>query len=183
MTPRPWGSERGREMFASQTKPTFDAIGAAESAADQVVGAVLEPQRLARLLDAERRLPGQLSLSRVLDALVAKASAQETKDPRRRSLREAVSRVVASRLMALASNGEVALRIRLRCEEALITLRKRLAGPSPLLALRIERFLERDFGAAPPAPAAQTMPPGSPIGSGPNKLLSHADQGCGFSAH
>ena len=170
-------------MFASQTQPNFDALGAAESAADQVVRAMLEPHRLGRLLDAERRLPGQLSLKDVLEALVVKASIQETKDPRRRSLREAVSRVVASHLMALASNGEVALRLRLRSEEALVTLRKRLAGPSPLLALRIERFLERDFGAAPPAPAAQPMPPGSPIGSGPAGFLRHADPGCGFSSH
>ena len=56
-------SSPSREDFGSHTAPAFDAVGAAATAASLVVREVLQPQRLARMVDFHRR-DGDFSRSR-----------------------------------------------------------------------------------------------------------------------
>ncbi|MEO1086441.1 MAG: zinc-dependent metalloprotease, partial [Acidobacteriota bacterium] len=178
MTPRAWGSERNREMFRSQTRPAFDALGAAESAADQVVQQLLQPHRLARLMDAERRVDGAMGLDAVVGGLREKVMAPTASGAREQSLREVVQRVIVERMMALAADPDAPLRLRLRIDNELAEWRRALGGQggqSLALSRRVGRFLDRDAGMMETA-AAQPMPPGSPIGGG----YGLADSGCTF---
>ncbi|MEM1182394.1 MAG: zinc-dependent metalloprotease [Acidobacteriota bacterium] len=168
MTPRAFGSERNREMFRSQTRPAFDALGAAESAADQVIQQLLQPHRLSRILEAERRLEGALSLRDLLDQLEEPVTAPTSGTAREQSLRDVVQRVIVERMMALAADESAPLRLRLRIEDRLTAWRDVLAtrdgGQGAALARRLGRFFDHGLEYKPDA-AAQPMPPGSPIGS------------------
>jgi hypothetical protein len=59
------------EVFASQGGPVFDLPGAATIAADLTLSALLEPQRLNRIVEQKRRDPTQLGVGEVLDQLFA----------------------------------------------------------------------------------------------------------------
>ncbi|HSM15050.1 MAG TPA: zinc-dependent metalloprotease, partial [Thermoanaerobaculia bacterium] len=54
------------ERFGSRTAPAFDALGAAATAADLVLRALLEPARAARLVDQHRRSPALPGLDELL---------------------------------------------------------------------------------------------------------------------
>src|SRR5947199_284274 len=69
LLPRPPGFPANVEMFGSRTSPAFDALGAAGTAADLAVHALLERERAARLVDFHRRDPRLPGLEEVLAAL------------------------------------------------------------------------------------------------------------------
>ncbi len=176
LPPRPFESERNREMFASATEPAFDALGAAATAADQVVRALLEPERLARVVDFHRRdrsLPG---VGEVFTALLKRAFASpaEGEDPRHGELRQVTRRVVADRWMALAKDPAASPAVRAHAELALRRARSRLPGEVDLavasphdlaLAGDLDRFFQRSQTVAPAVPVPAELPPGSPIGA------------------
>jgi hypothetical protein len=68
--PRPIGYARSREVIKVRTDLTFDALGAAESAADMTVSLLLHPARAARLVEYNARDRQQPSLESVLDKLI-----------------------------------------------------------------------------------------------------------------
>jgi hypothetical protein len=59
------------EVFASQGGPVFDLPGAATIAADLTLSALLEPQRLNRIVEQKRRDPAQVGVGEMLDQLFA----------------------------------------------------------------------------------------------------------------
>ncbi len=177
MYPRAFGYSRSREMFNGHTEPTFDALAAAATAADMVVGLILQPQRMARLVDFHRRdadLPGaEEIIAELVDTIFARVDAES---PRLAEIRRAEQRVLADRLVELASD-DVSPAVRTSVESALRNLTERLDADSEdttwsshgeTLRRDITRYLEaREWTATPHSPALP-IPPGSPIGdSGP----------------
>ncbi len=65
--PQPAAYERTQESFVSYTGPTFDPVGAAQTAAQMTLGLLLEPQRAARLAIAPSGDARQLGLAEVID--------------------------------------------------------------------------------------------------------------------
>jgi hypothetical protein len=164
-------------MFASSTWPAFDALGAAATAADDVVEAILEPARLGRLVDFHRRDPGYPGAGEVLQDLVQAAfppSAGEA--PRHAALRRVVQRVVTDRLIALAARPSLRSDLRAEVEWTLRSdLGGRLEGMGEpgdretaahlaAIAADVERFLDRDAVAPREHGLPPDPPPGSPIG-------------------
>jgi hypothetical protein len=171
LPPRPFGWPPSRETFASRTNPTFDALGAARTAAASVLAGLLRPERLGRLQDYHRRDPSLPSVEEVLDTLVDSVFAEERgMGARHRALAEAVREVTVTHLLAVSRHSGTRLRSRL--ETALGGLAKRLASSGEAfeatLAADIRRHLERRSDDPTPMPPPPPMPPGSPIG------------GCGF---
>jgi len=177
LAPPPFEHDRGRERFATATAPAFDAVGAARTAADQVVTALLHPERLARLHDFHRRDGEHPGVEEVVAELLPAAfDAPPAEAPRRTALRRAVQRVVADRLIAAASSPAVRPGPKAWIEWGLTQIRDRwldrpeaeLGPEEATLRADVVRFLERRqsvdtvLGAAPAEP-----PPGSPIGAGP----------------
>jgi hypothetical protein len=170
LAPRPFGFERHRELFASSTWPAFDALGAAATAADDVVEALVEPARLGRLADFHRRDPSLPGVGEVLGALVDAAFAGTGDAPRHAALRRVVQRTLVDRLIAQASRPELRGDLRGELEWALEDVRRRLAGGetahAAALTQDVRRFLEREWAAPVATVVPADPPPGSPIGAG-----------------
>jgi len=181
LLPRPADQGPNRELFASATGPTFDALGAAATAAEMAFAALLQPHRAGRMVDQHRRdgsLPG---LAEVLEAVVTEAfGAQPDGDApgRHREIRRTVQAAAVRAIIDLAGNPESSAAVRARSEGALAELRDTLeAGPGAsgtadadahhraYLAREITRWLERGHDDASPLPRPAEPPPGSPIGS------------------
>ncbi|MEE8523611.1 MAG: zinc-dependent metalloprotease [Thermoanaerobaculia bacterium] len=177
LAPRPFEYPRHREMFESSTAPVFDALGAARTAADQVLQALLQPQRLGRLSDFHRRDPSLPDVAEILEAVTAVVFAEAAGESlRHAALRQVSQRAAIDRIIALAADAEVRPRLRADLEQALRRIGSRFtasgaddrAAHEAALAADIERFLDRGQGSAatvtgPPA----GLPPGGPIGSLP----------------
>lgn len=173
LLPRPLGHAANRELFSHATAPTFDALGAAATAADFTVAALLQPERAARLVDQHRRLPELPGFSTVLSALTETVfAAPAGESPRHAEIRATMQDVVISRLIELTGNAASSA-VRARAEWQLGRLGQALAGaPDDVeasgrraLAARIQRHLERPAASATTPLAAPPAPPGSPIGS------------------
>jgi hypothetical protein len=65
--PQPMGYNRDRELFKIHTGLTFDPLAAAESSAEHTLSFLLNPERLARVVEQHARDPKRLSLSELLD--------------------------------------------------------------------------------------------------------------------
>ncbi len=186
LAPRPFESERNREMFASAVEPAFDALGAAATAADQVIAALMQPERLGRLIDFHRRDASLPSLEEVLETVRQQTFAPPaaSESARHAELRHTVRRVVVDRWLELAARPDVRPQIRAHVELALRRVRSGLPegevdldGASAYdlaLAADIDRFLARSGGTPEPWQAPAPLPPGSPIGGGGHDLA-----GCG----
>jgi hypothetical protein len=165
-----------REFFGSRTAPAFDALGAAGTAAELTLSALLPSERLARLVDFHRRDPALPNCDDVLDGIVQRAfGGREPSSARLREIRRVVQAAVVRRLIAAASLPAQTPAVRAALESTLRTLSADLARGArsgepadrslrTLLAADIERWLARPPGATTPG-AAPEIPPGPPIGS------------------
>ncbi len=176
LAPRPYRSSRNREMFASATAPAFDALGAAATAAGQVVRALLEPARLGRLVDFHRRDPSLPGPREILDAMLEQAFRPPAggESPRHAELRHVVRRVIVDGWLGLAAGPAVSPAGRAHAELTLRQARSRLpAEPDDLaqasaydlaLAGDLDRFFARGETVGPAAWTPAPLPPGGPIG-------------------
>jgi hypothetical protein len=176
LLPRPPGFPPNVEMFGSRTGPAFDALGAAGTAADLAVRALLERERAARLVDFHRRDPRLPGLEEVLELLDrATFAARAAVPPRQAELRRTAQWTVVRGMVRLASDPLATAGVRARVDAHLRGLARRLrAGASPdaadaaarsYFAAEIARHLERrDEERVRPA---EPLPPpsGQPIGS------------------
>lgn len=170
LTPRPFQHLPNRELFSTATWPVFDALGAARSAADQVMVGLLQPERLARVVDFRRRDDSSLSLDEVLQAIDHQVFENSDESARHQTLRQVTQWVFVERLMLLA-NSWATPEVRSIADWHLAKLRRRLDLDDPhqfSLAGALDRFAERRMTVYAPAnKVADELPPGSPIGSSP----------------
>jgi Met-zincin/Domain of unknown function (DUF5117) len=174
LLPPPPGAPAGnRELFGGQTGPTFDAMGAAAAAADEVLRLLLHPERCMRLVDSRRRDEAQLGLAEVLDVLRDHFFPRATTTARLRPILHTEQRLYLNHLVALSSDKNTPHAVRVVCEEHLRDLHRRLerAAESPtnanarVLAGDLQRFFEKREWTAGPSYEPLSLPPGSPIGS------------------
>jgi hypothetical protein len=177
----------GVELFRSQTRPVFDALGAARTLAGMVADAALQRDRAARLVQQSAFDAGQLSLAEAVDALLdATRPAGPGGAEREAALRRVAHRAVLDRLLALAADSSASPEVRAMAElklgEAGAALRRQLrampAAPAStrgadaarrafLLAAAgdVERWQTRR--EAPRPTPALPAPPGDPFGEEP----------------
>jgi hypothetical protein len=178
LLPRPFGASTNREMFEGRTAPTFDALGAAGSASDLVVGIVLQPQRLARMVDFHRRDSSLPSAGEIFERVVEATFDGSTGSPRLAELRRVTQRVVAEQIMSLVVASEASPEVRSRAFAALHDIAERVSSkrsvPSvddaeaahrQLLAADLSSFFESASTARAVVPTHLEPPPGSPIGA------------------
>ena len=176
LAPRPHGESSNREMFATQTAPAFDALGAAGTAAALVLDGLLQPERLGRLAAFQHVDPELPGLDEVLDRLIVRVfDNRSTEGSRHAEIERVVRSVLVQRLVGLAQRRELRSTLRARIEASLRRIRDRLvaieesdtAGHAEFLAGEISRFLDRPAGSASEPWMPERPPPGSPIGSSP----------------
>ncbi|MFW6010318.1 MAG: zinc-dependent metalloprotease [Gemmatimonadota bacterium] len=171
LPPRAFGMSSG-ETFSSRTSPTFDPLGVAASAASFTLDYLLQPQRMARLVDQHARdesLPGlEEVVGRLMDATWY---ADTSGDARRAAVARTVERVVMNRLMDEAADASNTELVRAALDGALHRLEGRLAERADAsdharLALEdLRRWRDRPADDR-SSSDRRDLPPGSPIGSG-----------------
>jgi hypothetical protein len=177
----------GVELFRSQTRPVFDALGAARTLAGMVADAALQRDRAARLVQQSAFDAGQLSLAEAVDALLdATRPAAPAGGEREAALRRVAHRAVLDRLLALAADSAASPEVRAMAElklgEAAAALRRQLrAMPAAPASTRGADAARRAFLLAaagdverwqtrrevPRPTPALPAPPGDPFGEEP----------------
>ncbi|KPK65875.1 MAG: hypothetical protein AMS21_03675 [Gemmatimonas sp. SG8_38_2] len=168
--PRAFGTEPG-EVFEKATSPTFDPLGMAASATDLTFSFILQPQRMARLVEFHARNDEFPGLEEVVDrSLQVTWFAQPQSSPYLQAVQETAERIMLDRLMREASSGENTARVRAILTAKLAILMAWLAAleqptaHQQLALVDIVRWQDRPEGLTQPAEAAE-LPPGSPIGA------------------
>ncbi len=186
LMPRPAGYGRNREMLAGATDPMFDALGAAGTAADMTVAAMVQSERAARMVDQHRRNPTLPDFSEVLEAIVGSAFAEGAESGRLAAIQRRVQEVVVGRLIELARNPGASGAVRAQSDWQLGQLLDHLesqegsATPDGVQAAYLSLMIRRHQNPAAETvvspPAAPPLPPGDPIGG-----FSEARSGCSWS--
>jgi len=178
ISPRVPGYGMHRELFPRTTGLIFDPIAPAVVAAQHTLGALLQPQRAARMVAQRAIDPALPGLAQVLDRVTTSVFDRATTTPYEAEVNRSVERVVAEHLMNLAANGTMP-QVRALAVAQLKSLRA-MALPAEtsqsahraLLADDIQRFLSRP-GEPYRLPSVPEPPPGAPIGQmGEQWLLS-----------
>jgi len=162
------------ELFGSRTRPAFDELGAARTLAQMIVDMALQRERAARLVQFSTR-PNQLSLSEVVDSLVAATWGRGAPTPKLAALQRVAQRAVADRLILLAADSAAAPEVRgiadLKLGELRARARSRAAAVGSSVDARahwssladdIGRWIEKR--EVPPLSPALVAPPGDPFG-------------------
>jgi len=130
LPPRPIGYSRHRELVKVRTDLTFDALGAAEAAADMTLSILLHPARAGRLVEYHARDAKQPGLALVLDRLVEATFKAGNKTGLEGAIQITVNDVVLDNLIKLALNkdasGQVKAVAYLKTEQLRIWLMERM---------------------------------------------------------
>ena len=172
MAPRAYGFRTDEWFFSSDAYPAFDQIGAARTLASMVVGNLLAPRRVARLVTLHARNPDVPSPEEVIGRLIERtwgARGPSSEAP----LRRVVQRVVVDELIDVASNDDATVESRAAAEWGLRRLSSMVQATDTdvpaeqshrlLVWADIERFLNR---VDDPTERSEPIraPAGTPIG-------------------
>ncbi len=165
--PRAFGFNRTRESFKGNTGITFDALGAAETAADFTLEFLLNAERANRLV-AQHALQTDLpAFAKVLDELISETFGQKLKEAYPAEVQRSINYRVLEHLKQLMVNPDAIPQVKAAVFRSLTDLaQEQMRGEdtdAQYLAWEIGKFLEKpDTFKAVPAPK---IPDGSPIGS------------------
>jgi len=184
--PRPIGYYDSRELFNSHTDPTFDPLGAAETAAAMSSKLLFNSNRAARLVAAEARDSTNLGLGDMLDQMIEKTWFKAVEPGYEGAVQNTINHVVLFQMMNLAADENASSQVRAVTNFKLEKLREWMRNEaesstgteqrkaSLLYGYRtLQQF--KDKGEMFMPTPALTPPPGSPIGSGNSSFLQ-----CGF---
>jgi hypothetical protein len=105
--PQPMGYSRDRELFKTHTGLTFDPIGAAESSANQTISLLLNPQRLARIVEQNARDNTRLSAYQLMDELLTAVRAKKEQSPFHQELARMTEKLAVNGLLQLAGDKQI----------------------------------------------------------------------------
>ena len=105
--PRAYGYYRGRESFSGKTGVAFDALSAAETAADFTLKFLLNPQRASRLVQQKSMNADALGLKEVLDELVVQTVSKSHKSNYYNEVQQNINYRVLYHIMNLAASKYV----------------------------------------------------------------------------
>lgn len=158
------------EYFSRRTDPAFDPLAAAAIATDISLGALLDPNRAARLIQFHSENPANPDLKEVIDAIItATWKAPAATNLQLKAIQQTSQSVAVQKLMNLASDEGASPLVRAEASAGLRSLNALLKANGTDAHRRatqedIERFLNRPDAVRGPSRPLPT-PPGDPIGS------------------
>lgn len=165
--PRAFGYGRTRESIKGKTGVSFDALSAAETAADMTLGLLLHPERASRLIQQKATNPSNLGLGDVLNSLTANTIRKTNKDSYLSEVQNNINFRVLFHLMNLAVHDKVHPQVNAIAYKTLSDLKSSLlASGKNATAMEMVRRINA-FNAHPDkfeVIAAPKLPDGSPIG-------------------
>jgi len=166
LLPPAYGDSRNREHFKPRTGLNFDALGAAEVAAQITMKLIFNPQRANRLVEQHARQSDIPSLSQVIDTVLDNTWKKQVSHGYQQAVQDSINSVVLNELMKLTASHEVSLKTKAICMDELISLGQSLKKIKTSFAKQVVRdiqnFIERNKRLEPLKP--MKIPPGSPIG-------------------
>jgi hypothetical protein len=174
--PQPMGYSRGRELFNTHTGMTFDPLAAAESSADKTLRFLLQPQRLARLVEQHARDNSRLSPNELFEELLNTVKVSNAAVPFEQEIARITEKLAVQYLMGLAADKEVMQQVsamawltinQLENQIKTRASRANTAGQRAHDAYLLKQIAE--FERSPSAyamPEVPDLPDGSPIGCG-----------------
>ena len=170
LPPPAFGYDEGiAEIFGRRTSPAFDQLGAAATAADLTLSAVLNPQRLARVADFHVRDAANPSLDDVVRTTLRRVfpGTPSAEDRAAQAVRRVVQVRLVARLIELSSDTAAAYEVRAAARRALRRAAESLKGATDPTAAELREDIARHL-AAPDEPARPSQPlpqpQGEPIG-------------------
>lgn len=169
MPPHAFGYGASRESFATQTGLTFDALGAAHTMSDAVLGMILNEQRAARLVQQKAFDEKQLGFKATLGLLIDEVFKQKEFDTEAKAIQKVVQGNLLQHMMRLGQATNVPNAVRAEVHESLYVLSKWLKSQptypyANYYSNSIENYFEHPAEIQPLA--SPKIPDGSPIGSG-----------------
>jgi hypothetical protein len=164
--PRAIGYDKTRESFKGKTGVAFDALSAAETAADMTLEFILHPERASRLIQQKSLEFQNLGLEEVLKQIVENTIKNKQKDDYYNEVQTVINFRVLFHIMNLAVHKEVHPQVNAIATAELGALKTYLEPLGELYAAemnrRIDNFLKEpdEFEVIPPP----KIPDGSPIG-------------------
>lgn len=174
--PQPPGYSRGRELFKTHTGLSFDPLGAAESSADYTLRFLLNPARLARLVEQRTYSADQLSVFEVMDRVRSMSAEGEGAPQIHNELKRIVRKLFLHHVLQLAGDKSVMSQVgaaawlqldylKKEAESVLSSSAEADTKAHHLYILQqIDVFEEDPSGYK--VPRAPSLPDGSPIGCG-----------------
>ncbi|MCE2612006.1 zinc-dependent metalloprotease [Flavobacteriaceae bacterium D16] len=165
--PRAIGYNSTRESFRGKTGVSFDALSAAETAADMTLGLLLHPERASRLIQQKGLDSRQLGLDEVLEKTIEETILKEHKDSYLAEVQQIINYRVLHHMMNLAQHDEVHPQVNALVHQRIKALRASLLTSkvnevAVEMVRRIDRFYsDPDEFKVIPSPK---IPDGSPIG-------------------
>ncbi len=174
--PRPIGYYDSRELFNSHTDPTFDPIGAAETAAAMSAKLLFNTERAARLVGAEARDTDNLGLGDMLDTVISQTWKQPFEKGYEGAVQNTINHVVLYQMMSLAADENASSQVRAVTNFKLEALREWMRNEAENKAKNEQRIASllygyrtlqqfKDKGEMFMPTKPLSPPPGSPIGS------------------
>ncbi len=164
--PRAFGYGRSRESINGKTGVSFDALSAAETAADMTLGLLLHPERASRLIQQKSIYPKNIGLQEVLDKVISNTIQKTHRDSYLGEAQTNINFRVLHHLMNLAAHKGVHPQVNAIANAALLKLSVSSLGLGDAnhmeMARRINAFTKNPdkFEII----AAPKLPDGSPIG-------------------
>ncbi|NNK20236.1 MAG: zinc-dependent metalloprotease [Flavobacteriaceae bacterium] len=164
--PRAIGHGRTRESINGKTGVSFDALSAAETAADMSLGLLFHPERASRLIQQKGLESSQLGLGELFQTIIDGTINKTHKDGYLNTVQKSINYRVLMHFMNLAAHKDVHPQVNALANASLIGLQMRLKSSSDPdareMARRITFFNENrdDFKVI----SSPEIPDGSPIG-------------------
>jgi len=168
LSPRTFGNYRNRESFGSQTGVGFDYLGVANSLSDAVIGMILNPQRVSRLIQQDAIYKDQLTFNDVILQLIEEIFKTNTTDSYFQSIKEINQANLLKHLMILSNSNNVYPQIRGEIYNELDDLSTWLNKNSEIRFSKFYQNQIRQFKSQPELISplkTEKIPDGSPIGS------------------
>lgn len=167
--PRAFGYARTRESITGKTGVSFDALSAAETAADMTLSLLLHPERASRLIQQKATNPKNIGLQDVLDQVVSNTLTASQKEAYLSEVQTSINFRVLFHLMNLAAHKNVHPQVNAITNKKLDDLKSALMiyggnANNAEIVRRINAFMKNpDKFKVVPSPK---LPDGSPIGMG-----------------
>jgi len=110
--PWPNGYRRSADSFSGYTGPSFDSLGAAESAANLTLSSIFDPRRAARLVEYHSRYPESPGLAEVVDRVLEATWKTRQREGKLAEVGRVVDNVVLYHLLRLALYDEILPQVR-----------------------------------------------------------------------
>lgn len=165
--PRAFGYPRTRESIKGKTGVSFDALSAAETAADMTLRFLLHPERASRLIQQKALDPNNLGLAEVLDEVVSGTMGKGFNNPYLDEVQNNINYRVLYHIMNLAASEKVHPQVNAIAQVKIKKLKSTIltkgkGADAEEMVRRIDQFYAEpdEFEVLPIA----KIPDGSPIG-------------------